>query len=106
MLVCEITGVYFVVLKLHQTLLARLLDVMLGNKIDCFTDYDGDSKIKFESIFTIVRILERKLKNRRSKNRGGTVLDFASEWCVCSCLVDWSTPQTVPIREILRKIEK
>ena len=34
-------------------LTARLLNVISTNKTECFTDYDGDGKIIFESIFTI-----------------------------------------------------
>ena len=34
-----------------------LLDNRFTNKKDCFTDYDGDSKIMFESIFMMVLLL-------------------------------------------------
>ena len=32
---------------------AHLLDNTFTDKIDCFTDYDGDKETKFKSIFTI-----------------------------------------------------
>ena len=36
--------------------MACLLDDTFTNKIDHFTDYDGDSETKFQSIFMILRI--------------------------------------------------
>ena len=35
---------------------AHLLNTIFTNKIDCFTDCDGDSQIMFESIFTITSL--------------------------------------------------
>ena len=34
-------------------LTAHLLNITFTNKIDCFTDYDGDSEVMIESIFII-----------------------------------------------------
>ena len=38
-------------------LMAHLLDIIFENKIDCFTDYDRDRKIMFESNFLFFQII-------------------------------------------------
>ena len=55
--VCAITVVYFIVVRWRQRLHGIILWIICAtftNKIDCFTDCDGDRQIWFKSIFTIL----------------------------------------------------